>query len=141
MRTVILANACVFLLASTLAAAPSERQQILDLEHRWLDAAMTRDLPALREILADDFVDVSWRGEIRRKADLLRAPAVTVKSSQVLSDLEVRFHGKTAIVTGVNTTTAADESFTARIRFTDVFVKRNGRWQAVSAQETPERGP
>jgi hypothetical protein len=32
--------------------------------------------------------------------------------------------------------TGRNPDFSARLRFTDVFVKSNGVWKAVSAQET-----
>lgn len=56
------ASLCCNLQAS---AETGDEQQILALEQRWLAAAMQRDLPTLREILADDFLDVSYQGKLR----------------------------------------------------------------------------
>jgi hypothetical protein len=55
-----------------------------------------------------------------------------------VDDITVRLYGTTAVVRG---RTVADGMFegkpvSARIRFTDVFVKRDGRWQAVASQAT-----
>ena len=140
MRTVLALSLLVLLFVS-LPAAADDSQQLLDLEHRWLSAAMQRDLPTLRGILAEDFVDVSYKGTLRSKADHLQATLAPSKSKQTLDELKVRFYGDTGIVTGLNVVVTADGSTTYRIRFTDVFVKRGGRWQAVSAQETPVTTP
>ncbi len=135
MRALLLA-----LLLVSSAAMADDATQLLSLEQHWLDAAMQRDDAALRAILADDFVDVTYQGQLRDKADHLKSSLAPAKTRQTLEELKVRLYGDTGIVTGLNTITALDGSFTARIRFTDVFVKRAGRWQAVSAQETPEKG-
>jgi len=47
----------------------------------------------------------------------------------------VDFAGDAAVVHGLNTITQSGKA-PARVRFTDVFVKQNGRWMALSAQET-----
>jgi hypothetical protein len=52
-----------------------------------------------------------------------------------LDDMRVRFYGGTAIVTGT-VIRSRHGSELGRNVFTDVFVKRKGRWQAVSAEET-----
>jgi ketosteroid isomerase-like protein len=133
---------CAALYAAQAFAAPttsSDARQLLDLEHRWLTAAMQRDTAALGQILADDFVDVTYKGSLRDKTDHLKSTLAPGNTQQTLEELKVRIYGDTGIVTGQNTITAKDHSFTAHVRFTDVFVRRAGRWQAVSAQETLEQ--
>lgn len=137
---IALALSLLITLFTSLPAAAADSRQLLDLEHRWLTAAMQRDLPTLRDILADDFVDVTYKGGLRDKTDHLQSSLAPSKSKQTLEELKVRFYGDTGIVTGLNVVVSTDGSATYRIRFTDVFVKRGGRWQAVSAQETPVTG-
>ncbi len=140
MRTTLAFSLLVALFTSLPAAADDSRQ-LLDLEQRWLTAGMQRDIPALKEILADDFVDVTYKGGLRDKADHLESSLAPSKSKQTLEELKVRLYGDTGIVTGLNVVVTADGAATYKIRFTDVFVKHGGRWQAVSAQETPVTGP
>ena len=140
MRTTLALSLLVALFTSLPAAADDSRQ-LLDLEQRWLTAGMQRDIPALKEILADDFVDVTYKGGLRDKADHLESSLAPSKSKQTLEELKVRLYGNTGIVNGLNVVVTADGATTYKIRFTDVFVKRGGRWQAVSAQETPVTGP
>jgi ketosteroid isomerase-like protein len=133
---------CAALYAGHVFAAADttpDARQLLDLEQRWLTAAMQRDTATLGQILADDFVDVTYKGSLSDKAGHLKVSLAPANTRQTLEDLKVRFYGDTGIVTGQNTIAAKDHSFTARVRFTDVFVKRAGRWQAVSAQETLEQ--
>ncbi|MGE5625460.1 MAG: nuclear transport factor 2 family protein [Bacillota bacterium] len=133
-------------LAATVLAAPAnaatgDEQTLLTLEQRWLTAGEQRDIPALKEILVDDFLHTTYLGTLRDKADHLKSTLAPAKSRQTLDDLKVRLYGDTGIVTGENVITAQDGSYVYKLRFTDVFVKRGGRWQAVSAQETPEKMP
>ena len=141
MRSILLALtlASPLLLTITAVASPGDEKQLLDLEQRWLVAGEQRDIPVLKEILADDFVDVSYQGRLRNKADHLAATLAPSKSRQTLEELKVRFYGDTGIVNGLDVTVTQDGSATYKVRFTDVFVKRAGRWQAVSAQETLEK--
>ncbi len=56
-------------------------------------------------------------------------------TSQSIGDMRIRQYGDVGIVRGLNTVTG--KSFgKAEIRFTDIFVKRGGRFRAVAAQET-----
>ncbi len=56
-----------------------------------------------------------------------------------LSDLNVRVEGNTAVVVGVNHVKGRDENgkpVDRRVRFTDTFIKRDGRWLAWATQGT-----
>ena len=143
MRSVLLCTSLAISLFFSLyaPAETSDAQQLLTLEQRWLAAAMQRDATTLQAILTDDFVDVTYQGGLRDKADHLQSSLAPSKPKQTLGELKVRIYGDTGVVTGLNTIVADDGSFTARVRFTDVFVKQQGVWRAVSAQETLEKNP
>jgi ketosteroid isomerase-like protein len=130
--------------AATSKSAPpavSDEKQLEGLEQEWLDTSLKQDRAGLDAILMEDFEDVSWQGELRGKTEIMAiAMSAPVTSSQTLSDLKVRVHGDMGVVTGVNTAEAADKSFSVKVRFTDVFVKDKGKWRALSAQETIEKG-
>ena len=69
MRSVLLGASLVVSLFFNLPA-PAETgdaQQLLTLEQRWLTAAMQRDTKTLKDILADDFVDVTYQGRVARQ--------------------------------------------------------------------------
>ncbi len=53
--------------------------------------------------------------------------------------MDIHIEGGTAIITGVNRFKGRDEKnqpFDIRFRFTDTFVKRDGRWQIWATQGT-----
>ncbi|HET6726380.1 MAG TPA: nuclear transport factor 2 family protein [Gammaproteobacteria bacterium] len=113
---------------------------LIKLENAWVKAIAQHDVSALDRILADEFVDTSWTGALRDKQQMLaRARSRRGGSgAQRLQDVRVRFYHGAAIVTGTNVVT--NKRFgEVRVRFTDVFVMRDHRWQAVSAQETVVR--
>ena len=129
--------------AASKSAPPavSDEKQLEGLEQEWLDTSLKQDRDGLDAILMDDFEDVSWQGELRGKTEIMAiAMSAPVTVSQTLSDLKVRVHGDLGVVTGVNTAEAADKSFSVKVRFTDVFARDKGKWRALSAQETIEKG-
>ena len=56
--------------------------------------------------------------------------------SNVNTDMQVRVYGNTAVVTGglTESGTRNGTAYTDTYRWTDVFVKRGGHWQAVVSQ-------
>jgi ketosteroid isomerase-like protein len=58
-------------------------------------------------------------------------------TTSTLADMKVRVIGDVAIVTGVQTLQGSAKGFIpGPRRFTDIFVKRNGRWQIIGRQMT-----
>lgn len=112
------------------------------LENRWVEAIQKHDTAALDRLLADTFVDATFRGTLRTKKDVLTGPPAAGPYHSIrLDELAVRRYGPdTAIVTGLNVLQGKGPEDVARVRFTDVFVRKDGRWRAVSAQETLQEG-
>ncbi|HVS77989.1 MAG TPA: nuclear transport factor 2 family protein [Steroidobacteraceae bacterium] len=123
----------------------------MKVEHQWLAALHRRDVTMLARILAREFIDSDFQGGVISRAQYLAyfsrpvaRPAAAVR--QQFDDTRVRLisGGNVAIVTGVVVTRTAapgaraeTKAVAARYsRFTDVFVWRDGRWQAVTGQET-----
>jgi hypothetical protein len=113
----------------------ADEKEILALEDRWLHA---RDAVTLERILATDFVHPVSAGVFLTKEQhidsyIKHLPPASRKTR--FEQVKIRFYGGTAIVNGV--VIASDESGKELDRsvFTDVFVYRDGRWQAVNAQE------
>ncbi|MGH8278904.1 MAG: nuclear transport factor 2 family protein [Gammaproteobacteria bacterium] len=122
--------------AATAAQAAPAAPQLLKLEQAWIRALTEHDSVFLNRLLADNFIDVSWKGRLRNKTDMLEDLKKSKPTTQILSDLKVRTFSDTAIVTGLNTITGKDTARIAQLRFTDVFVRQAGDWHAVSSQET-----
>ena len=116
----------------------ANQKALLDLEHDWARALERGDVKVLDRIVADDFVDSNYLGGFVTKGQMF-APGGAEKRPRRLNHLEqmhARAYGDAGIVNGINMVTDQYGKFLRRVRFTDVFIKQNGRWQAVSAQET-----
>ncbi len=130
----------LFLLPALLAfglAQPSSKKRsvsaiLIQMEHEWSQAGMKKDLKTLDRIMADDWVSIDLRGNPISKAlalDAVRSAKATGQDVQ-LGTMKVRVFGTTAIVNGVG----SDNN--GRYAWLDVFIKRDGRWQAVASQST-----
>lgn len=106
---------------------------------RWLEHI--DDVSVLQSILADDFIHVLPSGMItkQQQIDYVKTHPRSPREIRNFERLTVRVYGNTGIANGIVDITNA--SGTHRSVFTDVFVKRDGQWKAVNAQENslPER--
>jgi ketosteroid isomerase-like protein len=122
------------------AQTPSLEDSVRALESQRAQALLKADTVALSQLVADDFIEISRLGTLRTKADNLREIASgTLKLTSVRYDsLSVRIYGDVAVLQGIadNTGTFRGFPFTGKIRYTRVFVRRDGRWRAVAMQQT-----
>jgi ketosteroid isomerase-like protein len=133
-RTALLALAAA---GAAAAGQPRTVAGALAAEDAWVAALTHRDVAALADLLDPDFADSAWNGALYRRQAILDALPHRPSANILLSDLDARVFGDTAVVRGVNTVRKPDGQVEARIRFTDVFRYRDGAWRAISAQETP----
>ena len=117
----------------------SERE-VLDAERQWREAWLAGDAAALDRIHADDYIAIPNIGSTSNKeqvmADVRRG--VFRYSRMEHSEQTVRFHGPTAVVVGRTTNEGrrGDRDVSGAFRYTRIYVKRDGRWQAVLSQYT-----
>ena len=109
---------------------------IVQLENRWLNAEGDPD--ALQPILADDFIHVLPGGFVTKDEQLgyVRKHPPSERIARHFEELRVRVYGTAAVANGTVVATSGDGKINKTI-FTDVFVYRHGKWQAVNAHETP----
>jgi ketosteroid isomerase-like protein len=130
--------------AALLGQAQSDKnaieQTLVQMEHDWSQADTQKDAAALDRILADDWIGIDFEGTVLTKSQALQGirSDSTVLESTVLGDIKVRIYGNTAIVTGTDTEKSEyhGKDSSGKYLWTDVFVLRDGRWQAVSSQST-----
>lgn len=113
--------------------------QLTALEYEWNDANIKGNKAAVRRIVADEFRGVGADGKVANKEQMLAElhPAPEIASLK-LSDLKVSLAGNTAVLTGLNTVKSKDGQVLS-FRFTDTFLWRKGRWQAISSQASQVR--
>ena len=104
-------------------------------------ALLHADTAALSRLVADEFVEISRLGQLRSKADNMRDIASgDLKLTAVKYDsVAVRIYGDVAVLRGIadNAGTFHGFPFSGKIRYSRIFVRRDGRWQAVAMQQTP----
>ena len=90
----------------------------------------------MEAILADDFVGTSPDGKLYTKQDFINDIKVNPLGfvSNEVNDVKVRFFGNVAVAQGHETFTRRDGA-TGRFVWTDVLVRRDGRWLTVAAQD------
>ena len=116
------------------SSATEEQDAVLAQEARWLTAITAGDRDTIESILSPDFKHITSEGELLGRDEEI-ASIVPVAFTMNATEQTVDIVGDTAVIHGVNTLTEAGNVL-ARERFTDVFVKQNGTWMALSAQET-----
>ena len=135
---VIIGLAAALAFANTAAAQTGNAEQaLLQLERDWEQANAKNDTAALERILAPEFVSTDSDGRLSTRAESFarrKSGAVTF-TTFTQDDYQVHVLGDAAIVTGRMTIRGSRDSkdWSGQERFTDVFVRRNGRWQAVAS--------
>jgi hypothetical protein len=128
-------------LALTLAGAqaidsPATTRELTEIEARLAATYRSGDCDGWGALLAAEWSVIHITGAEITKADAVQTckAAVTRIDSLSSDHLVVRAFGDAAVVTGRTTASAGGQ--TVLLRFTDVFVRRDGRWQAVASQAT-----
>lgn len=117
----------------------AEEQAIAKLEQDWAAGMVTGDMAALESNLAKEWT-LSEDGQVTTRAQsmaALKSGAYKVESA-ALRDMRVFVVGDAAVATMLVDTkgTFMGKPVPPTSRSTDFFVKRDGRWQAVSTQNT-----
>lgn len=127
--------------------------EIIKLEKDWATAGQNRDLDTLRRILADDLVMTLVDGTVGDKAGELKnaeSGAVTVEAWELIDPKVTVLSADSAFITGrgllkkakfKDPETGKISDISGQYRFTDVYVRRNGQWQAVASHTTQIQNP
>jgi ketosteroid isomerase-like protein len=110
-------------------------EELLKLENAFAEAIVNNDLESIRRLVADDWIIIDPNGEIVDRARFFEVikSAVLTHDMMESKDSRVRVYGDSAVVTAVTRTKGKfmGHDFSTQERATDVFVKRDGRWQCV----------
>lgn len=137
----LLAAVCLAVAAPAAAqSAGSTRDVLIELERGWNDAVYRQDADFVAELLADEFVatyDDGSRGDRARELALVAAFNQQVISA-VQDDFRVAVYDDTAVVWFTLNLVGMRQGQEAELtlRYTDVWVRRDGRWQCVSTHST-----
>ncbi len=113
-------------------------QQLKQTEDDWAKAIKDKEAATLRRIIAEDWVGTDDKGKVSNREQAISQITANpdVIESNENFDMQVRVYGNTAVVIGGarERGTRNGTAYTDTYRWTDVFVKRGGRWQAVVSQ-------
>jgi ketosteroid isomerase-like protein len=134
-----------FVMLLVFTGVPALHAQVEDsvraVEMSRRQALLAADTVALSRMLAPDFIEISRLGTVRTRADNIRdiASGNLHVTSIKYDSLNVRVYGDVAVLTGIadNTGTMRGFPFAGKIRYSRIFVRRDGRWQALLMQQTP----
>ena len=106
----------------------STEEKLIELDRAWTFAELKGDKKAAAEIVADDYIGTTQRGEIENKAQYLAslAPNADMVRSD---DYKIRIFGNTAIMTH---RAKVEGVRNIEFRATHVWIKRGGKWLIVA---------
>jgi ketosteroid isomerase-like protein len=98
------------------------------------------DVDRLEELLADEFTLDGAAGTLDRAELLESAEGAYEIDDFAYEEIDVEFLGNTALVVSRYRQTArlGERDASGPLRITDVWVRRDGRWQIVRRHATPE---
>lgn len=131
---------CLFVAFFAPAVSAQEKSDVATikaLEMKWTESYKQHSIDILSSLLADDFTITIEDGSVYSKAGYITHSADSKVHVQIaeLSELKVRLHGDTAIVTGAYHEKGESEGkpYEYHDRLTDVWMKSGGRWQVVAS--------
>ena len=124
------------------AAKSNAEQELIDLDHHWVNAATSGDTEFLKTLFGKGMFEVQPDGHAASAEEMLQRIA-TRKSTRIegyCDQIQVRgIYGDTAILTDRRVrkgTSAEGKDIGGQWRVTRVFVKQDGKWRAVAAAMT-----
>lgn len=123
---------------ATKAAGSADAEAVKQLERDWSDAQKAGDTDKLSLIIADDWTGLGPDGTMSTKKKLLsdiKSGSSKLESFDI-GPMDVKVIGAVAIVQGSDTEKSSQngKDTSGKWVWMDVFVKRNGKWQAVRSQ-------
>jgi ketosteroid isomerase-like protein len=120
-------------------AQPSDSAIVSQLNQKWIASYATRDTAAMQEILANDFIIVVPNGKKMDRLSVIRnVGSADVSTTATIDSSSVRVFGNAALVVSYThfSITANGQTSHGKNCYSDLYVKRNGKWKAVSGHVT-----
>jgi ketosteroid isomerase-like protein len=125
--------------AAPQTAIPAD--EVKQMEKRYTDALMKKDLAALEKIWSHDYTFTNGQGKLLSKAERLenvKTGATEIQSTEE-HDVQVRVYGDAAVLVSHVTLKAqySGKEASGEYRHTAVWIKASGGWHLVANQITP----
>ena len=115
---------------------PKTEAALIELEQNWAAALSRKDADAVACMVADEFEDADVDGSLHTRSQMLAHIPQRKPGVNHLSEMRAHVEGNSGFTRGLATLVDASGKVVARVRFTDVFTYRDGRWQALAGHET-----
>ncbi len=115
---------------------PKTEAALIELEQNWAAALSRKDADAVACMVADEFEDADVDGSLHTRSQMLEHIPQRKPGTNHLSEMRAHVEGNSGFTRGLATLVDASGKVVARVRFTDVFTYRDGRWQALAGHET-----
>jgi Domain of unknown function (DUF4440) len=134
---VLLLSLTAFAQTATTNKASRPEDEIVQLTQRWLAAGHYADTDVLDKIESEGFIATTPGGAVVTKNELMPTP----ENPSRLPDFSmrattVRVDGDTAILMAQ----LVKQGGGPQLNVTNVFVRRNGKWQMIAAHLSPQSG-
>jgi ketosteroid isomerase-like protein len=117
----------------------AEEQAVMQFERDGLYALLKRDMAFIERAIAKEYTSVTDGkvDDVKKQMADFKAGVLHIESA-TLGDLKAYVFGDAAIatMTGASKGTYMGKPFSNAYRGTDFLIKRDGRWQIVSTQNT-----
>jgi ketosteroid isomerase-like protein len=138
-RTCILVFICLLCRWPVLVQAQetADAAAVRALEMKWAESYKLRQLDVLSSLIDDDYVITFEDGSIHGKVGLLSHNAKASEHVELsdFSDLKIRMHLDTAVVTGSyrERGESGGKPYEYNDRLTDVWMKLHGKWKLIAS--------
>jgi len=117
----------------------ADEEALMQISRDWTNAIVNKDRAALDSIMAADYA-ANDNGETRTKRQVIArilGSASKVESIET-TNMQAMVFGDTGVVHGVSTGegTIGGDDISGQYRWTDIFERRDGTWQAVASYGT-----
>jgi len=133
---VLLALASSAFAADCVKNQPKTEPALIELEQNWAAALSRKDVAAVACMAADEFEEADVDGSLHNRSQMLEHIPSRRPGTNRLSQLRAHVDGNFGFTRGLNEVLDPAGKVVARVRFTDVFTYRDGRWQAILAHES-----
>ena len=119
----------------------SKKEQILEVFDKFRDALFSNDVQTIKELMAEEYIGYDPIGNPQDRDMSIDAyqPGCTKLDAYDVEDLETRIIGEVGIISGKGYIhgTYAGYEFEHKLRFIDLYINRDGKWQLYMSQVTP----
>jgi ketosteroid isomerase-like protein len=144
------ASLLVLVLLGTLplnlaGAQSSNSSQVLAAEKQWNEVYKRGDIAMMNTLLTDDFIITVEDGSTFSKPGYIAQSGNSTVRVEIsdMTDLQVRMHGNTAVVTGAYHEKGKNKgkTYEYRDRLTDIWMDYKGKWRLIASHYSSLTSP